>query len=365
MMISKHHYALNFARRGNKVFFINPPNDPEPREKLELKNSGVEDNLLIISQKLFFPYSLKFHAMPVYHWLMQWQIRKIIELTGPPDIVWSFDIGYIYPLKYFPDSAIKVFHPVDEPTDKISIEAANGADVIFSVTREILDKYQHLTIPRFFVNHGLTREFLEVAESQGLPHTGVRIGFSGNLMREDLDRETLIEIVRGNPDIKFEFWGTFHGKDSNLGESISPSFKTFINGLQDCPNVILHGPVSSEALASGYGNMDGFLICYDIQKDQSHGTNYHKIMEFLSTGKVIISNNVTTYQNYPDLLVMTTDRQSNRELPEIFRNVVGNIGKYNDPKIQEKRRNFAKDNTYSNQVERIDTYLATLPHKPH
>jgi hypothetical protein len=68
--------------------------------------------------------------------------------------------------------------------------------------------------------------------------------------------------------------------------------------------------------------MDAFLICYDIEKDQSGGTNYHKIMEYMCTGKVIIGNNITTYKNKPELVQMVNERDNNRELPALFDHVI-------------------------------------------
>jgi hypothetical protein len=103
--------------------------------------------------------------------------------------------------------------------------------------------------------------------------------------------------------------------------------------------------------------MDGFLICYDIKKDQSGGTNYHKILEYISTGKVIISNNVTTYASRPELVQMVDSREHNRELPALFKNIVNRLDHFNSPEFIQKRISFAKDNSYCRQIERIEGIL--------
>jgi len=100
--------------------------------------------------------------------------------------------------------------------------------------------------------------------------------------------------------------------------------------------------------------MDVFLICYDIIKDQCKGTNYHKVMEYLSTGKVIVSNNITTYHERPDLVTMISDRSSNRDLPTLFKKVIENLEEYNSSALQKSRREFAAENTYQKQIERIE-----------
>ncbi len=360
MFISKHHYAIALAEGGNKVYFISPPGDPRPEEKILVRPSGINENLLIVEHRISFPFWLKFKALPVFHELMRHHIKQLLKKLGTPDIVWSFDIGYMYSFTHFPASGVKIFHPVDEPSAKISIDAANGADVIFSVTQEILDKYSHLPVPRYFVNHGLANEFL-----YGYPgeysHDGViRVGFSGNLLRNDIDRAVFLQIIEENPRVQFECWGAYRSNDSNIGGGADEEQLTFIGRLTESKNVILHGPVPVKKLASEFCRMDAFLICYDVQRDQSKGTNYHKIMEYLGSGKVIISNNVTTYKNREDLIQMIEDRLSNHDLPGLFKKVIENIGQYNSPEKMRGRKQFAQENTYQDQVERIGQCLEGL-----
>ncbi len=123
---------------------------------------------------------------------------------------------------------------------------------------------------------------------------------------------------------------------------------------------MLHGAVPASVLAKEFQRMDAFLICYDVTKDQSKGTNYHKVIEYISTGKVIISNNITTYQDLPDLVVMVQARDDNRELPKLFKEVMENLPLYNREQLYEKRKAFALNNTYEKQVERIGTYLESF-----
>jgi hypothetical protein len=102
-----------------------------------------------------------------------------------------------------------------------------------------------------------------------------------------------------------------------------------------------------------------------VQKDQSKGTNYHKITEYLSTGKVIVSNNVTTFDKMPDLIQMISGRDNNEQLPALFKEVIGNIDLYNTPALQQKRRSFALNNTYGKQLDRIDQLLQQMEEGKH
>jgi len=131
---------------------------------------------------------------------------------------------------------------------------------------------------------------------------------------------------------------------------------SFIEQLISKENVIMHGVVHPKELAIQFQRMDAFLICYDILEDQSKGTNYHKVMEYLSTGKVVISNNISTYQNL-GLIEMNKSRIDNKELPELFIEVVSNFNIYNNDILMKKRREFALENSYSNKITEIEKII--------
>ena len=150
MFLSKHHYALELARQGNLVYFLNPPETrPSRSGKVRVENSAEHDNLRLIFHSLSFPYDLKFRFTRLFHFLMRRHVRKLLHVVEslpegmhrPIDIVWSFDLGWLYPFSMFHHSSLKIFHPVDEPLNNTAIRSAEGADILFSVTREILEKW--------------------------------------------------------------------------------------------------------------------------------------------------------------------------------------------------------------------------------
>src|ERR1700730_2250466 len=309
MFIAKHHYAVELARLNNLVYFLNPPDTSmvlgKTKARIKIEKSLVHENLFIVHQRLFFPYILKFHAKRIFRFLMRFQVDSILKAIGrKPDIIWSFDLGFMYPFSYFPRDTYKIFHPVDEPTVSESLMCAKGADIIFSVTNEILEQYRGYDVPRIFIHHGVSEEFFAERKSLNQNGKSAHVGMSGNFLRPDLDREIFLRIIHENPDVVFECWGAFEASHANLGGDLQGGTSSFISRLKEMRNVRLHGPVRPEQLAREYPRMDAFLICYDVLKDTSKGTNYHKVMEYLSTGKVVISNNVTTYKNRPDLVQM-------------------------------------------------------------
>ena len=357
MHLSKHHYAIELARAGNVVYFLNPPEMKATSfpGRFRVYNSSTE-NLFLIEHRLYFPYRIKFHAIGIFHWLMHFHIRQLLRtLKQPFDIIWSFDLGNLYPFRLFGSRPLKLFHPVDEPLNKTAIDSAAGAQIIFSVTKEILAKYEHLKLPSYFINHGVSGNFFQHQKQTNEKH--VCVGFSGNLTRSDIDRPVLLTIIQQHPSVEFHFWGSYNIHQSNISGTDDKATRDFIQQLEKLPNVFLHGPVPSAELAKQIHEMDAFLICYDVQRDQSKGTNYHKIMEYLSTGKVIVSNNVTTYQHQPDLVKMVSQREHNDRLPELFDEVIRRLPVYNSPELQSKRIAYANDNLYPKQVERIGDIL--------
>lgn len=358
MFLAKHHYAIELARHGNEVYFLNPPQEESVVNGVQICSSGIADNLFLINHKLNFPYQLKFKLKKVFHFLIKFHIKKIeASINKKIDIVWSFDLGDYYPFKFFSGNPLKLFNPIDEPLNKDGINSAKDCDLIISVTREILSKYKDINVPKHFIHHGLADEFIG-ANKQIKIDNQLRFGLSGNWLRKDIDTKCLLQIIKENEDVIFELWGSYKSKQSNIGGESNTSVVRFIAELMVSKNVVLHGPIHPHKLAEEFKRMDGFLICYDIIKDQSKGTNYHKVMEYLSTGKVVISNNITTYTNLPDLIVMNESRVNNDELPLIFKTVISNISHYNNQSLQDLRSNFAIGNLYAKKIEEIEKLLS-------
>jgi hypothetical protein len=366
ILLAKHHYALELAKRGNEVYFLNPPDNHHWSWRKRQKRISIEPlsdhpNLFIIHQELYFPYGLKFHSRYLYNLLIKKQIWQITRtIPKPLDILWSFDLGNLFPIPFFERKLFKIFHPVDEPRDRNAILAGTGADILFSVTREIIEKYESLQIPSFFINHGLADEFLDCGAGHKIQQGSINVGLSGNFLRPDLDRKLLLRIIYENPEVTFNFYGIYEITQSNIGAAEGEDAENFIGNLRELENVKLHGVFKKVDLARSLNQMDALLICYDMQMDQSKGTNYHKVMEYLSTGKVIISNNISTYRDYPELIRMTESRSNNEALPFLFRETIADLGKWNAEELANNRINFARNNTYGKQLDRADKIISNL-----
>ena len=140
MKLAKHHYAIELAKLGNEVYFLNPPDNDQwslGSKRIKIKPESEHPGLFIIDQQLYFPYKLKFHSRGIYNLLIKKQIRDILRAIHKPiDVIWSFDIGNLFPLSFFDKKIFKVFHPVDEPSDSYAISAALGSNVVLGGTSD-------------------------------------------------------------------------------------------------------------------------------------------------------------------------------------------------------------------------------------
>jgi hypothetical protein len=298
MRVTKHHYAIELAKLGHEVFFLEPTeaNWKWRKSRFELMDSDAE-GVKLLKQAINIPYNLKFHAKNVFDWFIKRHIQKLETDLGPFDLVLSFDLTNAMPLKYFSNESKKIFFAADWPLNADSVKASESADLLVSVAQEILDQYpDNPQTKKLLIDHGVADCFIEEGKKPFIKSDDkIRIGMSGNFLRPDIDRPVLLEIIHSHPEILFECFGSYQTTNSNLGGSHDDNTINFINGLKIAENVVLHGMVVTEILSKELRRMDAFLICYDVEKDQSKGTNYHKVKEYLVFGRPIVSNYISSY----------------------------------------------------------------------
>lgn len=357
MMMSKHHYAIELGRRGNKVYFINHPDRRYRLKRGEVKvNSTNYKNVFSVNHRIVHPFFFKYKLKRLYEYLTSFHIKQIIKKIGvQPDVVWSFDAENSLPLEFFSKRALKIYMPVDGPFNHVfELDAGRNANIIVSVTERILNRYRELKAPKYQVNHGVSDVFINERVSREL-NSPIRIGYSGSLVRNDLDIPVFTKIISSHPDKIFEFWGENNPARStiHLQQDVSDATKRFLSFLFNSPNVILHGAVTSKTLAEGLKRMDALLIAYNIKNDQNH----HKVLEYLGSGRVIISSYMSSYVSHPGLIQMVTSSENNDELPALFDSTISRLEFFNSPQKQEERISYAMQFTYSNQVRRIERFL--------
>ena len=361
MLVSKHHYAKEFARMGNEVYFITPP-DPALKGNDIRISQPLEDlpGLNVVKFGISFPYRLKFYAKGLFHRFMKGAIKRVRARIGvTPDVVWDFTNTGIFNNLNDWGAAVKVYHPVDQ----VNHQDANtkNAQVVFSVSEVILEVFDNSPIPKHFINHGLGGDFYQLAEKniQSVqPHVASspsKVGYIGNLLILVLDRPMFQHLVESQPQVEFHLWGRYDLSDWTLGGEEGQSVIDFVGFLKKAPNVILHGPKSPDKLVVEIEEIDAWLLCYDMDRDPNKGSNSHKILEYLSTGKAIIANHVSSYRDETVLEMLPPG--TNDKLPELFEKVIAQLDHYNSPELQRQRIEFALDNSYPKQIQRMSDIL--------
>lgn len=356
LYISKHHYARILAK-DNQVYFISPPDFGGRIEANWTHPDPASPGLHVLSFKMAVPERIKFHLPVLYRAIVIRRLQRLISKTiGEPDILIDFGCNAEFSsLKYFKGTT-KIYFPVD---DKDFIDGdMRGADLVLSVSKNILAKFETDGKPAFFINHGLAPEFERLAKDvldfpPYIAPPRVIIAYAGNLFSPFVDIPVFKAIIKQHPGVRFDIYGNTRYNPKSQVE------KDWFDFLQSAPNVQLKGVLSSTDLAAAYEHVDGFLLCYKPDYVNYHAENSHKLLEYLGAGKVLISTNVSLYDQNPLICMSPKDR--NEELVSIFSNVIEQISDFNKVDLQKARAAFALDNTYSKQLERIEQYLMELP----
>lgn len=345
--VSKHHYAIELSKLSNQVYFVNPPVTKLFRFGFAIEE--VDRNLWTISISYPLPYWTKFKLKGLYNYFVRNQFRQINHLTQP-DILWNFDNETYFKFEDIFSECLKIYHPVDAFNFQTINNRINQYDICYSVSDEILKninaKFKH------FINHGLNDEFVEFAKKQYAkieePITNpknIKAGYVGNLSIKFLDRNTLKAAIAQNPLVEFNFFGSYQKNDP------------FIAYLQTQSNCKLHGIVTGLELYEKLRTMDFLILCY-LKQEGYFGDNSHKLIEYLSTGKTIISSQLTSYKSTS--LFYQSDDNENSDYTELLHNVVEKITTNNSIENQKNRIRYAIESAYINRLMEIENILSQL-----
>jgi hypothetical protein len=361
MLLSKMHFALELVGRGNRVFFVNPPRQMPGAALARVAEQLEGGRLTVIDTKevrgsLFLRHKLFF----LYRQLNLRYIRAVRKVTSARiDEVWSFNPNQYVDLAPFgAERSILLLY--DFYRGAHIVKATESADALVSVSQVILDHYKDTSPPKLFVQHGLGKHFAELSQRRletrdfsAAEKGKLKVGYTGNLLRAGINTVVAREIIGNHPEIEFHFWGPYNMKDNNVTSNAAtpPELTEFIGFLQGQTNVFLHGVVGQQELSRRLFEMDAFLFIYSLAKDMNGASNAHKLLEYISTGRVVISTHVSTYEG-TGLLEMTGPAEE-ASLPALFDRTVGQLAVYNSPERQTSRIQYALDNTYARQIDRI------------
>jgi glycosyltransferase involved in cell wall biosynthesis len=361
MRVSKHHYAIEMALRGNQVYFIEPPR--LENTGINIRRSGENDSLFLVSYKPVFR-GKRFLPAALFRAMLRWQIKLLIKEIGKkPDLVLCFHPFLFEQLNWFKSNKAIYFAADLVNSDEMPPEVFS-ADFCLAVSDTIHKKLSASGKSVYLIQHGLNRHFANTAkELLGSPDSKrdfsketLKVGYTGNLLMGGMDRQTMRKVIEANPDVKFIFWGQYDLAGGNFSVGLDEEITGFVEFLKVCSNVELRGAVTPEALSQQMSEADVFWICWKIGAGKIwDGSNSHKLMEYLSTGKPVISHYVSSYKD-SDILDMLPD-VSNENYVEHFGRVLKRVRAGEPAETTKKRISFALSNTYEKQIERIESLI--------
>ncbi|WP_345987993.1 glycosyltransferase [Sulfurimonas sp. HSL1-2] len=342
--VSKHHYAVNLAARGYGVYFLNPPDASLSGVRIEKTNHA---NLWEVSGPMVAK-GLRFYPAAVRRRLEARWLRALEKKAGRRfSAIWLFENSRFFDMK-FAKNRLKIYHQVDLNQDFHVVDAASSADICLANTDAILRKILPYSDRTYKIHHGVSMPsaLLPLSEEQKgrFFENGINAVYVGNLEIPYLDTKLLGELVKAFPAIRFHFIGKY-SEDGSLYKQ-----------CKDSENIRWWGAVKSEMIPSILLYCDIQLLTYKVESDweKEQMASPHKLMEYLSSGKVVVATYTDEYKDKPGLLEMV-DRPG--KYIEKFYDVVSNIDDYNSNTKQTVRRAFAQENTYPKQLDRIITIL--------
>ncbi len=359
MKVSKHHYALELAANNCRVYFIEPP---------QLSNTGIvikkcadHPMISIVNYKPVFR-GKRFLPSFLFSFLLKMQVKALLKkINVKPDVVWSFQ-GYLFQNLQWFGAPVNLFFAADQFYYEELPPEVYSASISFAVSDTIYERIKQSGKPVYMIGHGLQKNFVQGAEtllkngSVLSENKKITAGYTGNLRMEALDRITMMQVIEQNPEVQFIFWGSYQPTDLNLGGITDKDADAFISFLENKCNVELRGVVNSEELQEQMKEADLFWLCWKIGANSVwDGSNSHKLLEYLSTGKPVVAHHVSSYEN-TDLLYMLPVKENTGYL-ELFQQTVELVKKGEAKELVSKRLQTAVESSYSKKLQQIEKLI--------
>lgn len=338
IMVSKHHYAVHLAKQGNRVFFLGPPS-----HQLSVDSTGFE-NVSSVSYR-GFARGLRFYPRFLQTLLMRRKFEMLQRMCKVNfDVIWSFDNSVFYNFSFLPKSVVKISHVVDLTQNFQLSSAARTADLCLGSSAAIVSSLKQHNPFSYFVQHGYADVIYEKAIALPGQEFSVKVGYAGNLQLKYIDWKLVRAVIDQAPQVAFYFAGPYVMNNETL------------DWMSVQGNVFLLGEIPGAGLKAFCQQMDILLICYLADEFSAQVANPHKMMQYLGSGTMIVATYTAEYQALEDreLLLMATH---NNEFRNKFLIALNRVKFWNDPEKRRLRIQFAMDNTYVRQLERIEALL--------
>ena len=214
---------------------------------------------------------------------------------------------------------------------------ATECDVLVVTGKELEDKFKARGIDSLLARNGADFEFFRGAQSArllaGIPRPVV--GYFGAIA-DWIDLDLVRAVAALRPHYSFVLIGQVFGRD--------------MSALEALPNVYLLGNQQYQRIPSFLADFDACTIPF-LLNQVTRATDPVKIYEYLSQGKPVIATDMPELARCGDLIYIGKD-------PEDFaRKVDAALGEADNTNnaLQQRRIEFARNNTWARRVEAIDT----------
>lgn len=339
--MSKHHVSQALVARGNEVVFVDPPADVS--SALETVRRG---DVTVVRYRHWLR---GVNSMPrfVNQWYYRRLIDRIAERTGGGfDIIWTFDTSR---MQWFPEGReFKLLYLADHDILHMGGGLIPSADLVLTTSQIVADEVTHRA-GAGVVNVGHSIDPRWVRGSEHLGHREITaptdVAFAGQLATKYNDWDGFDAIAAAYPGMRFTFIGPF---DESFPD---PAFHT----LRARPNVSFTGLMDKDSLVSRLREAHVLLFGFRSQLYAKERANPHKILEYLSTGNVIVGSYTMEYAKRSGLFCMA---QQGGSLLDEFRNAMTRFHELNAPEARRTRLSVAQGRTLNDVLSRIETAMA-------
>jgi glycosyltransferase involved in cell wall biosynthesis len=346
--VSKHHYARELARRGHRVVFHGPPETTGAMHMAPV--ADAPGDLRVLHAPRVAP-GLRFLPAPLRRALEARWLGQLERMIGARvDVVWNFENSRFFDMG-FAGERLKIYQQVDLNQHFHPDLAARTADLAIAISGPIEQRLAPAAHHLIRITHGHAPAPASLPLPDGVPEdfalAPVNVVLTGNLDMVYLDVELIADMVRSHPAVRFHFIGSYRAGQGLHGATGKTA------------NVRFWGRQPAALLPAFLARADLLLVAYLAEQHLAQLANPHKVMEYLAAGRCILATRTLEYENRPDLLEMAQNRA---DFARRFGMIVANPTAYNRPEQVTQRLDFARDNTYPRQIDRILQALGPRGH---
>lgn len=339
--MSKHHLAQALAERGNAVYFLEPP------QGHHAFSSEHVDGVTVLR---YHHWLRGVNLLPaaVNRWYYKRLIGQLAERNGGAfDIIWCFDTSR---MQSFPNGAgYKLLHLADFDILFMGKGLIRTADLVLTTGQVVADAVAPAARCRVVnIGHALDERWTkDIATLTERPIDEPRdVVFMGQLANSYNDWEGFHTVAATHPQLRFTFIGPY---DPAFPE---PAFHL----LRALPNVTFTGLKTKDELVPMLRAADILFFGFRSGTRAKERANPHKVLEYLSTGNVIVGSWTLEYANTPDLFRMAAE---GADLNIAFNDALRDFSLLNSAEQRARRIAFAMERRMGRLIERIASELGT------